>query len=167
MKHALLITILGSVLLAGVGGVLAQDTPDPAKEPDMSKPLAPPGNPAHKHPATAAASATDPSAILFQWQNFYTVAISEDGELTGGNYLLQPVLPLSKTNLLRPALGYTSTASGTNGIGDLLLLDLFFFNPKGSTFGIGPVATLPTATEDALGAGKYQVGVTFWGLTRL
>jgi hypothetical protein len=139
----------------------ASSSPAASGEADMSKPLAPPGNPAHAHPSTAAQSATDPSAILFQWQNFYQVGHNSDGDVTSGSYTLQPVIPTTKNSLLRPALTYTSTPSGTNGISDLLLLQPFFFNPKGSTFGIGPVATLPTASEDALGSGKYQLGFVF------
>jgi len=157
MKQAFLIVISALVLLAGFGGVMAAD------EPDIKKPLAPPGHPDHKHPNTGAQSATDPSAILFQFQTFYWTSVNENGESDGETFLFQPVLPLSKTNLFRPALGYVTTPSPgrTGGMNDLFLLDLFFFNTPDSTFGVGPVATIPTATDDALGSGKYQLGVSF------
>ena len=160
----------------GAGGFLA------AAETDMSKPLAPTGHPAHAHPNTGSQSATDPSAILFQlgffyWSSVrtYTPQIPASGTTTlttgqqesaGETFLFQPVLPLSKTNLLRPALPIVRTPDvlGTpsvEGIGDLFLLDLFFFHQSKSTFGVGPVASLPTASNDLLGSGKYQLGASF------
>ncbi len=50
---------------------------------------------------------------------------------------------------------------GQGGVGDIT--QSLFFSPKGSsglTWGVGPVFTLPTATEDALGTGKWGAGPT-------
>jgi hypothetical protein len=82
-------------------------------------------------------------------------AVQPDGAL------FQPVLPLTKSNVLRPALPFiqSSGPGGVSGIGDLFLLDAFMFQVPHATWGLGPVATLPTATSDALGSGKYQLGM--------
>jgi len=73
------------------------------------------------------------------------------------------VLPLSKTNVLRPALPFVSTPSPdrVSGMGDLFLLDAFFFQVPNATWGIGPVASLPTASDDKLGTGKFSLGFDF------
>jgi len=47
----------------------------------------------------------------------------------------------------------------TSGLGDLLVIDLFL--PKRAewgTWGIGPIAIFPTASDDRLGQGKWQLG---------
>jgi hypothetical protein len=77
--------------------------------------------------ASLAEAATDPSAILTQFQNFFWTTGSSDDKNISNTYLLQPVLPLSKNNVLRPALPVVNT-SGKTGIGDLFLLDVFL-NP--------------------------------------
>jgi hypothetical protein len=158
---------MSAALLVGTGGVLAEERLDP------DKPLAEPGHPDHKHPSDASQSATDPSAILFQWGFFYWSSVEESaGAADGETLLFQPVIPLSKSNLLRPALPFltkdVADLDGTEpkldrirGIGDVFLLDLFFFNDGHSTYGVGPVASLPTASDDMLGTGKFQLGASF------
>ena len=49
-------------------------------------------------------AATDPSAILTQFQNFFWTTSTEDNKNIANTYLFQAVLPLSKKNLLRPAI---------------------------------------------------------------
>ena len=64
--------------------------------------------PTHQTGATEAGgaslteAATDPSAILTQFQNFFWTTGSSDDKNISNTYLLQPVLPLSKNNVLRP-----------------------------------------------------------------
>jgi hypothetical protein len=61
-------------------------------------------------------------------------------------------------------------ASGDNkitGIGDLNIFATFVVTPDASPamFGIGPIYTAPTASDDALGNGKHEIGVavlTVW-----
>jgi hypothetical protein len=116
---------------------------------------------AAKHDAGAMAkAATDPSAIMTQWGMYGWTESSSDNKNIATTGLFQPVIPLSKTNLLRPALPIVTTGGpdGVTGIGDLFLMDLWLM-PKGkSTVGFGPVATLPTATDKTLGQGKWQAG---------
>ena len=115
------------------------------------------------HAAAMAKAATDPSAILTQWGMFGWTENSSDNKNIANTVLFQPVLPLSKRNLLRPALPIVTTGGpdGVTGIGDLFLMDLQLV-PKGkSTVGYGAGVTLPTATDDTLGHGKWQAGPAF------
>ena len=48
----------------------------------------------------------------------------------------------------------------TTGLGDLNIFDILLLGQKsGATLGAGPLITMPTASEDALGTGKWQIGV--------
>ncbi|RZU01141.1 hypothetical protein [Rivibacter subsaxonicus] len=71
--------------------------------------------------------------------------------LIGVPQVLGLTLPFSS----RPAPGGGSTV----GPGDLSLSDLFVLHAQGLQLGIGPMLTLPTASSDELGAGKWQAGV--------
>jgi hypothetical protein len=57
------------------------------------------------------------------------------------------------------------------GAGDLNLFDILLFKAGGVEVGIGPQLTIPTASNDALGTGKWQAGLAgaviapqSWGL---
>jgi len=81
---------------------------------------------------------------------------------------IQPVIPvnLGAVNLItrtivpviyRPDL--VAQTGGTSGIGDINAT--FFFGPSAPatvTWAIGPALYLPTATDDALGSGKWSAG---------
>lgn len=144
------------MLLADVASASSHDA-DATKDP-RAKPV-PDGHTAAKD---LAAQATDPSAILTQL-GFY----GWDGKSTSDIYqadtlLFQPVLPMTKSNVLRPALPVLRTVGANNtkktGLGDLFLLDVFLFQLPHATWGVGPVASLPTATSDENGTGKYELG---------
>ena len=111
-------------------------------------------------PADLAEAATDPSAILAQLGFFGWTESSSDDKNIANTFLFQPVLPLSNTNVLRPALPVVTTGgpNGVTGLGDLFLLDANFVQVPSGTWGWGAVATLPTATDRTLGAGKWQAG---------
>jgi len=78
-----------------------------------------PEHPDHKSGASAsggadlAHAATDPAAILTQFQNFFWTTGSSDDKNISNTYLLQPVLPLSKNNVFRPALPVVNTSGKT------------------------------------------------------
>jgi len=109
---------------------------------------------------SAAESATDPSAVLAQIGFLFWNTIPESGDLVAETLVFQPVLPLSKNNVLRPALPLISTPGPNRetGIGDLFLLDVWIFQAKNASWGVGPVLSLPTASHDSMGTGKYQAG---------
>jgi hypothetical protein len=87
---------------------------------------------------------------------------------------IQPVIPFSIsedwnliTRNILPITGEDSDFSPNGrsafGLGDMT--SSFFFSPKAPTsggwiWGAGPVALLPTATQDVLGAGKLGLGLT-------
>lgn len=64
------------------------------------------------------------------------------------------------------------TPSGdTTGLGDLNIIDLFPFKAAGMEIAFGPQLTIPTASEDETGTGKWQAGLAtlviaprHWGL---
>jgi hypothetical protein len=125
--------------------------------------------------ANLALQLTNPIASLISVpiQNNFDFGLGANGN--GSRYLvnIQPVVPVSlnrETNLLsRTILPFISqsavTAPGTNqtGLGDVV--QSLFLSPKAPTssgliWGAGPVLLLPTATNSALGAGKWGIGPT-------
>jgi hypothetical protein len=150
------------IRFVAIGLILLSASGFAAADGDEQSPVEP-AHPTHKTPANAAEAATDPSAILTQLGFFYWTDISDGGGSEGQTALFQPVLPLTKTNVLRPALPFLATPSPdrVTGMGDLFLLDAFFFQIPKATIGFGPVASLPTATDDSLGTGKYSLGFDF------
>jgi len=108
-------------------------------------------------------------AASFGLQNYYTPSIFGTNTHTN-DFLLRPTMPfgansiVSVPQILRmtvpistrpdPAGGYQT------GLGDINLFDIFLLNAGGSTqFGIGPLLTMPTATDKSLGTGKWQAGL--------
>jgi hypothetical protein len=91
--------------------------------------------------------------------------------------ILQPVVPFSlnsEWNLItRTIVPYSDQkdfpipALNQSGLGDTTASQ--FFSPKSPTaggwiWGVGPVELLPTASDDALGTGKWGLGLTFVAL---
>jgi hypothetical protein len=91
--------------------------------------------------------------------------------------VLQPVVPFSLgsdwtlfTRTIVPfsdQQGFPLPALNASGLGDITASQ--FFSPKAPTaggwiWGAGPVELLPTATDDALGFGKWGLGLTFVAL---
>ena len=73
-------------------------------------------------------------------------------------FILRPVFPLVTAPVLDP-----SSSSGINGqvtgFGDIQLLSMMGPNRKsGVVWGAGATFKFPTASDDALGSGKYQAG---------
>lgn len=108
-------------------------------------------------------AATDPSAILAQLGFFGWTTSSSDDKNISNTALFQPVLPLSKKNVLRPAIPFITTggSNGKSGIGDLFLLDVQLNQIPSGTWGWGGVASLPIASDDTHGSGKWQAGPMF------
>lgn len=93
--------------------------------------------------------------------------------------LLQPVIPFSLSrdwNLITRTIvpivdqsGFPLDAINKSGLGDTVASQ--FFSPKSPTaggliWGVGPAELLPTATDDALGTGKWGLGPTAVVLTQ-
>jgi hypothetical protein len=54
-----------------------------------------------------------------------------------------------------------------SGFADTSLLDVVIFDAPWGRWGVGPVVSLPTASDDALGTGKWSLGPAVVGITRL
>lgn len=88
------------------------------------------------------------------------------GDPHANQFLLRGLIPsdmFGLPQLLRftlPIATSPDVPSGyVTGLGDLTLMDIFILPKHGDvTFGVGPLVVLPTATDESLGAGKWQVG---------
>jgi hypothetical protein len=153
------ITLTGFVAMM----LLADGAFASAHDSDVTKdPRATPQPPGHNATPDLAKEATDPSAILSQLGFFAWDGTSSTDVYQADTLLFQPVLPMSKNNVLRPALPVLRTVGPNNtketGLGDLFVLDVFLFQLPHATWGVGPVASLPIATNDQNGTGKYELG---------
>lgn len=121
------------------------------------------------HPNLAAA-ATNPLAplIQFQLQNNF-IGESNSGDGYSNSFVVQSVIPfklgkhewISRITLPLVATADLGDPIGREyGLGDTVgfALDLFPVDKHGSNIGVGPALTLPTATSDFLGEGKFQAG---------
>ena len=114
-------------------------------------------------------------SLNFQNNFVFSEGSPSDRQRWSYNLNFQPVLPLRLTenwNLItRPVFPVLAgvdvpvpSASGVNwtekgGLGDIAVLSLVSPNSgKGLLWGVGPTFIFPTATDDALGQGKWQAG---------
>ena len=100
----------------------------------------------------------DGSRWLMNVQPVIPMSISEDWNLIG-----RVILPIISQNDI-----FGESGSQT-GIGDALVTG--FFSPKAPTkggliWGAGPVLSIPTATDDLLGSGKFAIGPSVVGLAQ-
>ncbi|MDR3400454.1 MAG: hypothetical protein P4M06_23155 [Pandoraea sp.] len=108
-------------------------------------------------------------APSFNVQNFYTPSLfGADGHTN--DFLLRPTIPLGPNSLIPVPQIFRATipistrpdpAGGYNtGLGDINLFDILLLNPGAATeIGVGPLVTMPTATDKSLGTGKWQAGL--------
>ncbi|QDH79786.1 hypothetical protein FKX85_12385 [Echinicola soli] len=76
--------------------------------------------------------------------------------ISEGKWLLRVSAPLNTTGIPNSADG---TVNSINGLGDVnAFMSYNFISKSTATVGIGPNLTAPTATETALGTGKWQGG---------
>jgi len=121
----------------------------------------------------------DLSALNFQFNRYYLQGESTDRTREQDSMNFQPVLPLHLTsdwNLInRPVFPFIFGSPDfepgkgwdeKSGFGDMGLVSLF--SPakltSGIVWGVGPTFLFPTASNDALGQGKYQAGPAAVGL---
>ena len=146
--------------------VMSPQQADPVADPEGKNIKASPvEKPGHKGGAAApgaslADKATDPSAIFAQLANFFWTEDTADDRGIANTYLFQPVLPLTASNVLRPAIPVVTTGGmdGVTGLGDLFLLDIHLGHTSSGSWGAGVAASLPTATSDSIGSGKWSAG---------
>jgi len=128
-----------------------------------------PGGAQQQDAAALAKQAQNPIANLISLplQNNTSFGIGED-DRTQNVLNIQPVIPIGagKLNLINRAIlpivsqpDLSTQTESTFGLGDLTY-ELFISPAKASsiTWGVGPVLILPTATDGALGSGKWSAG---------
>ncbi len=109
-------------------------------------------------------AASDPTASLMavQVQNIYAGSYNVLNDESSNTILLRAAVPFAVgdlQNIARVTVPIvTDSPSGQSGLGDLVLFDLVKFEKSWGRWGIGPVLLMPTATDDALGAGKWAAG---------
>ena len=101
------------------------------------------------------------TAINFQ--NYYVPTLYGLPDQQANSMLLRGILGTRKM-ILRATLPVSTVPSGASesasGLGDLNVFDAILLTKDGAKtqFGVGPLLVVPTATADALGAGKWQGG---------
>jgi hypothetical protein len=139
-------SIIAAAVLAGLAhSVAAQEAHDAVNE--ANNPLTP--------------------KITINLQDYYIPGfIDVPGSPHANQFLLRGLIPSDMwglPQLLRFTLPIATAPDPqggyVTGLGDLTLIDLFVLPKAGDvTFAAGPVLVIPTATDDALGSGKWQAG---------
>jgi hypothetical protein len=116
------------------------------------------------------------SLISVPFQSNFDFKLGEDNDKFKYTLNMQPVIPLSISadwnliaRIIQPVIYQDELFPGVGskfGLGDMN--PQFFFSPNapfhGWIWGAGPVLLLPTATDNALGTGKWGAGPTAVGL---
>jgi len=102
----------------------------------------------------------------FNVQNYYIPDIYDLPDEKANTAWLRYVQPISRW-LARASLPLntfpTSSGETESGLGDLNAFAAYIFSKPEATrmLGVGPLLVAPTATDDALGSGKWQAGAAF------
>ena len=101
-------------------------------------------------------------------QNYYTPSVFGANSHTN-DFLVRPTIPVGPNGLIgvpqifRATVPVSTRPDPTGGyktgIGDINLFDIFLLSQEGVQVGIGPLLTMPTATDPSLGSGKWQAGL--------
>ena len=109
-------------------------------------------------------AASDPTASLMSVsvQDIYAGSYHQLDDESGNTLLLRSSVPFktgSLAHIARVTLPVvTDSPSGESGLSDLVLFDLIKVEKSWGRWGIGPVLLAPTATDDAIGMGKWALG---------
>jgi len=133
---------------------------------------------AQQPPSTIPTAATDarelanqvnnPAApvTILQFRNVTLPAVAGTDGATNV-FQIQPVLPIGPfaalpiVQLMKVTLPFNSLPNpvGTSGVGDLQVFDLITIKAPWGRWGFGPALVFPTASDEALGQGKWQAGL--------
>jgi hypothetical protein len=111
--------------------------------------------------------ANDPTAPLTLIQFSDILSPTVPGHDSPANlFQIQPVMPIFPSRilpfeqLLKMTMTFPTTANpgSQSGLGDFSFFDLVSIKQSWGRWGFGPVMVFPTATDDALGQGKWQAG---------
>lgn len=89
------------------------------------------------------------------------------GDKDSNGFLFRGTVPhklFNQPQILRVTMPMVTTpdidpVGRKTGAGDLNIFDIFVFKMAGMEVGIGPQLTIPTASRDEMGTGKWQAGV--------
>jgi hypothetical protein len=96
-------------------------------------------------------------------QNYYIGSLYGLPNETSNAFLIRPVVA-TESMIIRATLPVTTVPAGggnsKSGLGDLNVFNAFLLTSSESStqIGVGPLVVIPTATNDALGSGKWQAG---------
>lgn len=141
--------LLASLALTAAGPAAGQDAPKAAGGVSAAD-LAKANNPL-----------ADANSLNFQ--NYFIPSLYGLPNQSADAFLLRPVMVAGR-HIIRGTIPFQTTPTGLltyeSGIGDLAVFDaILLTSPDARTMmGVGPLLVAPTATDDALGAGKWQVG---------
>ncbi len=107
--------------------------------------------------------------ISLPFQNNTSFGVGRDGDRNTNVLNIQPVIPFGlgeKVNLITRTIipivskpDITKESGAITGLGDILFTAWFSpKQPKKLIWGVGPVISFPTATDDALGSGEVSLG---------
>lgn len=115
--------------------------------------------------SSAAVEANNPLAdiVAFNVQNYYIPELSGLDDANANTFWLRYAQPFGKW-LFRgslPVLRVPTVEGNTSGLGDFNAFLAYLFDTKnpGLAVGVGPLLSLPTATEDETGRGKWEAGL--------
>ncbi|WP_447922249.1 hypothetical protein [Achromobacter aegrifaciens] len=101
-------------------------------------------------------------------QNYYTPRLFGTSAHTN-DFLVRPTLPIAPGDwigvpqILRPTVPLSTRpqADGSyrTGLGDISVFDIFLLKQGEVDLGVGPMLTMPTATDKELGMGKWSGGL--------
>ena len=107
-------------------------------------------------------------APSFNIQNYYSPSLFGVSAHTN-DLLLRPTVPIGPVGpigvpqIFRATIPVSTrpdpTGGNNTGLGDINLFDIFLLSQSDIQFGVGPLITLPTATDPSLGTGKWQGGL--------
>ncbi|WP_153074377.1 hypothetical protein [Paraburkholderia bonniea] len=128
------------------------------------------GNAQAQTTADAANQSNNPLnlAASFNIQNFFVPSLFGVGAHTN-DLLLRPTIPVGPMGPIGVPQIFRATIpvstrpdpnGGYNtGLGDINLFDIFLLSEGEVQLGVGPLVTMPTATDPSLGTGKWQAGL--------
>lgn len=112
------------------------------------------------------AQANNPLATMktFNLHNYYVPELSGLPDETANTFWFRYAQPvgrvLVRASLPVPTVPAAGPSGSESGLGDFNVFAAYLAVQKPDlTFGIGPLLTAPTASDDALGTGKWQGGV--------
>jgi hypothetical protein len=127
--------------------------------------------PGHPSKQPLQAQATNPNAPLIQFNVFNTSGpTNSEGESWANLIIIQPFIPVKPlrwfpiAQIMRPSVPILTTPgpNRVTGLGDIAFFDVLVPDHYSwGSWGIGAAFVFPSATDDKLGAGKWQLGPAF------